>query len=143
MKTIAVLNGPNLNYLGTRERAIYGDIGLNQLQKDLKIKADALGLKLMCEQSNHEGRLIDLLQEWAQQKLDAVILNAGGLSHTSVSLRDAIACMPYPVIEVHISNIYAREAFRQHSLLSAVCKGSISGCGIMGYSLALDYAAQL
>lgn len=143
MKTIAILNGPNLNHLGTRERAIYGDVSLNQLQNDLKIKAEALGLGLICEQSNHEGRLIDLLQEWAQQKIQAAILNAGGLSHTSISLRDAIAAMPYPVIEVHISNIYAREAFRQHSVLSAVCKASISGCGVLGYTLALEYAAQL
>lgn len=143
MKTIAVLNGPNLNYLGKRERGIYGDTSLNQLQNDLKIKAEALGLDLICEQSNHEGRLIDLLQTWAEQGIDAVILNAGGLSHTSICLRDAIASVSYPVIEVHISNIYAREAFRQHSLLSAVCKGSISGCGLMGYFLALDYAAQL
>lgn len=143
MKTIAVLNGPNLNYLGRREKAIYGDLSLKQLQKELDAKAISLGVKLIFEQSNHEGVLIDHLQAWLEQNIDGLILNAGGLSHTSVSLRDALHYMPYPVIEVHLSNIFAREPFRQVSLLSAVCKGSISGLGLAGYTLALEYLVKI
>ena len=143
MKTIAVLNGPNLNDLGKREKNIYGEMPLRQLQKELEAKASSLGLRVIFEQSNHEGVLIDLLQDWAKKGIHGLILNAGGLSHTSVSLRDAIAYMPYPVLEVHLSNIYAREPFRQMSLLSAVCQGSISGLGPMGYELALEYLARI
>ncbi len=143
MKTIAVLNGPNLNDLGKRDRNIYGQIPLRQLQKDLETQATALGLGIIFQQSNHEGVLIDLLQAWAEKQIQGLILNAGGLSHSSISLRDTIAYMPYPVIEVHLSNIYAREPFRQVSLLSAVCQGSISGLGTKGYALALVYLAQL
>ncbi len=143
MKTIAVLNGPNLNDLGKREKNIYGEMPLRQLQKELEAKASSLGLRVIFEQSNHEGVLIDLLQDWAEKGIHGLILNAGGLSHTSVSLRDAIAYMPYPVLEVHLSNIYAREPFRQMSLLSAVCQGSISGLGPMGYELALEYLARI
>ncbi len=143
MKTIAVLNGPNLNDLGKREKNIYGEMPLRQLQKELEAKASSLGLRVIFEQSNHEGVLIDLLQDWAKKGIHGLILNAGGLSHTSVSLRDAIAYMPYPVLEVHLSNIYAREPFRQMSLLSAVCQGSISGLGPVGYELALEYLARI
>lgn len=143
MKTIVVLNGPNLNDLGKREKDIYGEMPLRQFQKTLEAKATALGLEVVFEQSNHEGTLIDLLQAFAEKKIDGLILNAGGLSHTSVSLRDTIAYMPYPVVEVHLSNIYAREPFRHFSLLSAVCQGSISGLGPIGYELALEYLAKV
>ncbi len=143
MKTIVVLNGPNLNDLGKREKDIYGEMPLRQFQKKLEAKATALGLEVVFEQSNHEGTLIDLLQAFAEKKIYGLILNAGGLSHTSVSLRDTIAYMPYPVVEVHLSNIYAREPFRHFSLLSAVCQGSISGLGPIGYELALEYLAKV
>ncbi|UUR07893.1 type II 3-dehydroquinate dehydratase [Sphingomonas glaciei] len=143
MRTILVLNGPNLNRLGTREPAVYGFDTLDDIAARLLEQAAALGLQVDVRQSNHEGHLIDWLHEAADSGVHAVILNAGGLTHTSVALRDAVAAIPMPVIEVHLSNPHARERFRHRSLIAAVCVGSISGFGARSYTLALDAAARL
>ena len=140
--TIFVLNGPNLNLLGTREPRIYGTQTLSDIEATLQQRAKALKLKLDVRQSNHEGVLIDWLNE-ALAKASAVIINAGAYSHTSVAIRDAVAALPIPVIEVHLTNIYAREGFRRTSLLGQVARGSIIGLGPLGYIVALDAAAHL
>jgi 3-dehydroquinate dehydratase-2 len=140
--TIFVLNGPNLNLLGTREPRIYGTQTLADIGDMLAQRAKALKLKLDVRQTNHEGVLVDWLHE-ALAKASAVIINAGGYAHTSVAIRDAVAALPVPVIEVHLSNVYAREHFRRQSLVAQVAKGSIVGFGPLGYVLALDAAAHL
>ena len=142
-KRIFVLNGPNLNLLGTREPEIYGADTLDDIAARLTDRAAEIGVEVDVRQSNHEGHLIDWLQEAAATGAAAVVLNAGGFTHTSVALRDAVAAISVPVIEVHLSNPAAREPFRRHSLLSAVCKGTITGLGAHGYMLALDAAARL
>jgi 3-dehydroquinate dehydratase-2 len=138
-----VINGPNLNRLGMREPSIYGSETLDELTAELTSKAGGLGIELECRQSNHEGQLIDWLQEAANAGANAVILNAGGYTHTSVALRDAIAAISIPVIEVHLSNIYAREPFRRRSFLAPVVTGAIMGFGKQSYVLALHAAAQI
>lgn len=143
VKRILVLNGPNLNRLGTREPEVYGRDSLDDIAGRLHEQAAALGVEVDVRQSNHEGHLIDWLHEAADEQAQAVILNAGGFTHTSVALRDAIAAIPVPVIEVHLSNPAARESFRRRSLIGGVCKGSISGFGASSYTLALDAAARL
>ncbi|MEP2990206.1 MAG: type II 3-dehydroquinate dehydratase [Parasphingorhabdus sp.] len=140
--TIYVLNGPNLNLLGTREPEIYGSDTLDDIAKALSEKANAMNIDLEVRQSNHEGHLVDWLQEAMAENAQAVILNAGALTHTSVALHDAIKGIDVPVIEVHISNPAAREEFRHKSLVAPVAKGTICGLGVMGYHLALDAAAQ-
>ena len=140
--TIFVLNGPNLNLLGTREPRIYGNQTLADIAETLEQRAKGLKLKLDIRQSNHEGVLVDWLHE-AMAKASAVILNAGGYSHTSIAIRDAVAALPIPVIEVHLSNIFAREGFRRQSMIAQVARGSITGLGPLGYVLALDAAAHL
>ena len=140
--TIFVLNGPNLNLLGTREPRIYGTQTLSEIGEMLEQRAKGLKLKLDIRQSNHEGVLVDWLNE-ALAKASAVIINAGAYSHTSVAIRDAVAALPIPVIEVHLTNIYAREGFRRTSLLGQVARGSIIGLGSLGYIVALDAAAHL
>jgi 3-dehydroquinate dehydratase-2 len=140
--TIFVLNGPNLNLLGTREPRIYGTQTLADIGEMLEQRAKALKLKLDIRQSNHEGVLVDWLHE-ALAKASAVVINAGGYSHNSIAIRDAVAALPIPVIEVHLTNIYAREGFRRQSLVGQVAKGSIIGFGALGYVLALDAAAHL
>lgn len=140
---IFVLNGPNLNLLGTREPQIYGRDTLSDIILTLHERAAALRLTLESRQTNHEGELIDWLHEAHERKAGAVILNAGGLTHTSVAVRDAVAAIEPPVIEVHLSNPYAREAFRRQSLLAPVSKGGVHGFGAQGYLLALDAAARL
>jgi 3-dehydroquinate dehydratase-2 len=143
MRKVYVLNGPNLNLLGTREPEVYGSATLDDIAAELHDQAGALGLVIDLRQSNHEGHLIDWLHEAAAEQALAVILNAGGFTHTSVALRDAIAAIPTPVIEVHLSNPQARESFRRRSLIAGVCIGSISGFGAGSYRLALDAAARL
>jgi 3-dehydroquinate dehydratase-2 len=140
--TVFVLNGPNLNLLGTREPRIYGSQSLADIGDMLEQRAKALKLRLDIRQSNHEGVLVDWLQE-ALAKASAVILNAAGYAHSSIAIRDAVAALPIPVIEVHLTNIYAREGFRRTSLLGQVTRGSIIGFGPLGYVLALDAAAHL
>jgi 3-dehydroquinate dehydratase II len=140
--TIFVLNGPNLNLLGTREPRIYGTQTLADIEATLQQRAKSLKLSLDVRQSNHEGVLVDWLNE-ALAKASAVIINAGAYAHSSIALRDAVAALPIPVIEVHLTNIYAREGFRRQSLLGQVARGSIIGLGPLGYLLALDAAAHL
>ena len=142
MRKVLVLNGPNLNLLGTREPEVYGSDTLDDIAARLHARAGELGLEVDVRQSNHEGHLVDWLHE-AGASGATVILNAGGFTHTSVALRDAIAAIPTPVIEVHLSNPQARESFRRRSLISGVCRGSISGFGPLSYVLALDAAARL
>ena len=141
--TVFVLNGPNLNLLGTREPDVYGADTLDDIARRLSDRAGELGLEVDMRQSNHEGHLIDWLHEAAAAGVRAVILNPGGYTHTSVALRDAVSAIATPVIEVHLSNPHARERFRHRSLVAGVAKGTISGFGAEGYILALDAAARL
>lgn len=136
MKKIIIINGPNLNLLGKREPDIYGDITFDEFFEDLKDIYSG-EVQLSYYQSNVEGELINKIQEVGFSH-HGILLNAGGYTHTSVAIRDAIAAVKTPVIEVHISNIFAREEFRQQSMISAVCKGIISGFGLESYVLALD-----
>jgi 3-dehydroquinate dehydratase-2 len=131
------MNGPNLNLLGEREPHIYGSRTLEDINRDLADQAKQSGFELVCVQSNHEGELIDAIQQYRHTTC-GLIINPGGYSHTSIALRDAISAYPYPVIEVHLSNIYKREGFRHHSYLSAVVQGVICGLGANGYQLALS-----
>lgn len=135
MKLI-IVNGPNLNLLGIREKEIYGDTSFEEYFKSIKDKFSNIDLEFF--QSNHEGELIEKIQEIGFS-FDGIIINAGGFTHTSVALRDAIASVKTPAIEVHISNILTREEFRKKSYLSDVCKGIISGLGLKGYEFAIDY----
>ena len=138
---VLVVQGPNLNLLGTREPAIYGTTTLDEIHAVLAAVAKASGAELEFFQSNHEGALIDRIQEapaWA----DGILINPGGLGHTSVSLRDALAATGLPVVEVHLSNIFAREEFRRHSTVSAVAVGVVAGLGPIGYRLALEALLQ-
>jgi 3-dehydroquinate dehydratase-2 len=137
MKTVHVLNGPNLNLLGTREPATYGSVTLADIEARLKARCDKDGIKLVFRQSNHEGELVTWLQE-AGKAGEPVILNAGAYTHTSVALHDAIRGAATKVIEVHLSNVHAREDFRHHSMISAVAAGVILGFGALSYDLALE-----
>jgi 3-dehydroquinate dehydratase-2 len=135
-KRVLVLNGPNLNLLGTREPDVYGATTLDDIELALKDLAKKLGATIECRQSNQEGQLIDWLHD-ARDKFDGVVINPGGLTHTSVSLRDGIAAMGLPTVEVHISNTQARESFRHQSVTAAVCIGSVLGFGKNSYALGL------
>ena len=141
--TIYVLNGPNLNLLGSREPEIYGFDTLDDVAAQLTKRAQALGLTIELRQSNHEGHLVDWLHEAQAEGAQAVLLNAGALTHTSLALYDAIRSIKTPVIEVHVSNPHAREAFRHKSYVGMAAKGSIAGFGVQSYLLALDAAAAL
>lgn len=136
---IIVINGPNLNLLGAREPAHYGSVTLEEINRRLEAKGKELGIHCDFFQSNSEGALVTALQN--ASGLDGIILNAGAYSHYSIAIRDAIAAIAAPVVEVHLSNIYAREEFRRHSVISAVCMGSISGFGANSYLLALTALA--
>ena len=143
-QTILVLNGPNLNSLGRREPEKYGSQGLRQLEQEWQQWSCDRGVPVRCEQSNFEGRLVDLLhQAEEEQEVAAVVFNPGAFTHTSRALRDAIASLSIPVIEVHITNVAAREEWRRHSLVAEVCAGSIVGLGPLGYRLGLEAAADL
>ncbi len=140
---IFVLNGPNLNLLGLREPEIYGSDTLDDIADRLEDRARELGLSIEMRQSNHEGHLIDWLHEAQADGARAVLLNPGGFTHTSVALHDAIKAISVPVIEVHLSNPHAREAFRHKSYVGSAAKGTIAGFGATSYLLALDAAATL
>jgi 3-dehydroquinate dehydratase-2 len=137
---ILVLHGPNLNLLGTREPEIYGRTTLADIHADMEAQARALNVQLESFQSNHEGGLIDRVQAARSEGVEFIIINPGGYTHTSVALRDAFAAVQIPFIEVHLSNVHAREAFRRHSYFSDIAVGVICGLGASGYRLALDYA---
>jgi 3-dehydroquinate dehydratase-2 len=133
---ILVLHGPNLNLLGLREPDVYGKDTLADVNAQLELLARELGVSVACRQTNHEGELIDWVHE-ARERFDAVLINPGGYTHTSVALRDAIAAIDKPCVEVHISNVHKREAFRHRSLTAPVCVGSIMGFGVQSYLLGL------
>ncbi len=136
---ILVMNGPNLNLLGEREPSVYGDNSLEAINERLKAQAENAGAEIDFYQSNHEGAIIDKLHE-ARTEFDYVILNAGAYTHYSYAIRDAIAAIKIPVIEVHLSNVHSRDEFRHKSVISPVCKGVIAGFGEQSYVLALNYA---
>jgi 3-dehydroquinate dehydratase-2 len=140
--TVVVLHGPNLNLLGEREPHVYGSVTLAEIDAELTAQGQAAGVTVRALQSNHEGALIDAIQE-ARSNADAIIINAGGFTHTSVALRDAIAATKLPAIEVHLSNLAARESFRHTSYLTAVCVGQIAGFGAGSYRLALAAAIDI
>lgn len=135
---ILCLNGPNINRLGKREKEAYGTFTLEELETDLQKSAEANGVTLECRQSNQEGELIDWLHSSEEEGVNGIILNAAAYTHTSVAIRDAIAAITVPVIEVHISNVYKREEFRHHSYIAPVAAGQIAGLGKDVYELALQ-----
>jgi 3-dehydroquinate dehydratase II len=141
MTSVTVLNGPNLNTLGTREPAVYGTASLADVEAMCRAEAERLGLDLVFRQSNHEGELVDWIHEAGAQVRDGdsigAVFNPGAYTHTSVALRDAIEAVELPVVEVHISNVHAREDFRRHSHISPVARGIVIGFGVQGYLLAI------
>ena len=141
-KKLLLLNGPNLNLLGTREPEVYGKETLADIELAASAQAGAAGATLSCFQSNHEGALIDRIHAAKNEGVDAIVINPGGLTHTSIALRDALAGVAIPFVEVHISNIYQRESFRHHSFLSAIAQGTICGLGTDGYRFAIDFALK-
>ncbi len=134
---LLVLNGPNLNLLGTRQPDIYGSATLADVEGMCLSQADALGIRASCLQSNHEGALVDAIHA-ARDTSQGIVINAGAYTHTSIALRDAISASQLPVIELHISNVHAREAFRHHSMIAPVCLGVIAGFGAAGYPMAIQ-----
>jgi 3-dehydroquinate dehydratase-2 len=139
---ILILHGPNLNLLGIRQPEIYGSMSLDDINARLVELGESLGVEVRCQQSNHEGVLIDALHE-ARTSVNGVVFNPGGYSHTSVALRDAISSIGIPVVEVHLSNVYDREPFRRQSLVSAVCAGKVAGFGWKSYVLGLRAVVDL
>ena len=142
-KSVLVLNGPNLNLLGSREPAVYGGQTLADVENICRDACQAHGFKLDFRQSNHEGVLIDWIHEAGAGKAHGIIFNPGGYTHTSVAIRDAVAAIAVPVIEVHISNIFAREKFRHHSHIAPVAKATLAGFGVAGYELAIAGLATM
>jgi 3-dehydroquinate dehydratase-2 len=134
---ILYLNGPNLNLLGQREPDVYGRSSLNDIEQSVRGRSGELGVDVEFRQSNVEGELVSWIQG-ARDEVDAIVLNAAAYTHTSIALRDAISAVGTPTVELHLSNVHAREEFRHRSLIAAVCKGSISGFGAYGYVMALD-----
>jgi 3-dehydroquinate dehydratase-2 len=142
-KTVYVLNGPNLNLLGTREPETYGRATLEDVEKRCREAARRHGFEAKFRQSNHEGEIVESIQEAGAEGAAGIVINAGAYTHTSVAIRDAIAAVEVPVIEVHISNVFARERFRHRSHIAPVAKASLCGFGVDGYALAIDGLAAL
>jgi 3-dehydroquinate dehydratase-2 len=142
-KTVYVLNGPNLNLLGTREPKTYGHASLKDLERLCRDTGKDHKIEIEFRQSNHEGELIDWIHEAGAKKALGIVLNAGGYTHSSVSIRDAVSAVTVPVVEVHISNIFARDDFRHHSHIAPVAKATLSGFGIEGYALAISGLAAM
>lgn len=138
-KQLLLLNGPNLNLLGTREPEVYGSTTLADVEERARQQAGAAGARLQSFQSNHEGALIDRIHQARTEGVDAIVINPGGLTHTSVALRDALAGVAIPFVEVHISNIHQREEFRHFSYLSGIARAVMCGFGVDGYRLAVDF----
>ncbi len=143
MSRFLVLHGPNLNLLGTREPHLYGHRTLADIDRDLDMLARDLGIEVECRQTNHEGLLVDWVQEAPQQGVAGILINPGGYAHTSVALRDAITASGLPVVEVHLSNVHAREEFRRQLMLAPVVSGVLCGLGAHGYQLGLRALAAL
>ena len=141
MSKILVLNGPNLNLLGRREPGVYGTTTLQELQNNLSANAPS-GMALEFFQSNHEGQMIDRIHRVMDEPVDGIVINPGAWTHTSVALRDALSAVAAPFVEVHISNVHAREAFRHHSYLYDIALAVIAGCGMQGYTFALETLDQ-
>lgn len=141
-KNILLINGPNLNLLGSREPEVYGSETLNDIEQAAQAQAAAAGARLSCFQSNHEGALIDRIHAARNDGVDAIVINPGGLTHTSVALRDALAAVAIPFVEVHISNVHRREAFRHHSYLSEIATGVICGLGSDSYRAAIEFSLK-
>ena len=139
---VLLLNGPNLNLLGTREPHIYGADTLADVEQRFVAEATQCGLEAQCFQSNHEGAVIDRIHAARTDGTAFIVINPGGWTHTSVALRDALAGVAIPVVEVHISNVHKREAFRHHSYISGIAEGVIAGLGVFGYSAALQFVAR-
>jgi len=142
-KTVYVLNGPNLNLLGTRQPEIYGHSTLGDVEKLCRATAERHGLAIDFRQSNHEGEIVDWIQKAREQNAAGLVINAGAYTHTSVAILDALTTLEAPIVEVHISNIHARESFRRRSYISHVARGVICGFGIEGYALALAGLAAM
>ena len=142
MASVLILNGPNLNLLGSRSPEIYGTTTFAQLEELCRREASQLGLEAVCRQSNHEGQLIDWVQA-ARGQMAGIAINPGGLSHSSIALLDALIAVELPVIEVHLSNIFKREPYRRHSFISEGARGVICGLGPQGYILAIDALADI
>lgn len=140
MKTILVLHGPNLNLLGTREPGVYGRVTLDEINQSLTALAAENGASLSCFQSNAESALVDRVQQAREDGTDFIVINPAAYTHTSVAMRDALAAVAIPFIEVHLSNVFAREAFRKESFFSDIAVGVISGLGSSGYEFAVRYA---
>ena len=137
MKHFLILNGPNINMTGLREKSVYGSKTFDDLMQLIREEAQRLGCEVRFVQSNHEGALIDAIQQAYFDGLDGIVFNPGGYTHTSVALHDAVASVPLPTIEVHMSNVHARESFRHVSLTASACRGQIIGFGFYGYVMAL------
>ena len=142
MHKVLLINGPNLNLLGSREPHVYGSTTLAELENGLRAQAQSLGLELECFQSNHEGAIVDRIHQARSDGVGFVIINPGAYTHTSIAIRDAFAGVDIPFVEVHISNVHRREAFRHHSYLSGIAVAVMAGFGTLGYSLALQFVAS-
>lgn len=141
MPKVLVINGPNLNLLGSREPHIYGSTTLADVENGLRAQGEALGVEVLCFQSNHEGAIVNRIQAARSEGVGWILINAGAYTHTSVAIRDALAGVAIPFVEVHISNVHKREAFRHHSYLSDIAEAVMAGFGTQGYVLALQYIA--